>query len=203
MNNKGMENSIRSLANLYTVVIGAALSVAVVSAIDINKGLSSITGITMLLFVAFLATLFPFFHGALRHLDDVYIENENHHVSRSALVIDFSLLFMHALVFLALSQLLKKPADFAWLLIAVLAIDVVWGIFTSFGASSAKKNAAESRWAGINALFIAVVAVYLISNKIYLSSAPDSLELSGLLAIACVARSVIDYWWCSDFYFPE
>ena len=203
MNNKRMENSIRSLANLYTVVIGAALSVAVVSAIDVNKGLESINGVTVLLFVAFLATLLPFFHGALRHLDDVYIENKNEHVSRSAVIFDFALLFMHALVFLVLSQLLKKPADFAWLLIVVLAIDVAWGLFTSFGASSVGRNSVESRWAIINALFVLCVAGYLVSNKIYLKSENDPMALAPLLAIACVVRSIVDYAWCRDAYFPE
>lgn len=203
MNNKRMENSIRSLANLYTVVIGAALSVAVVSAIDINKGLESISGVSILLFVAFLATLFPFFHGALRHLDDVYIENENKHVSRSALIFDFLLLFMHALVFLVLSQLLKQPIDFAWLLIVVLTIDVAWGLFTSFGASSVTSNSAESRWTIINFVFVSCVAGYLVNNNIYLKSANDPMALAALLAIACVVRSMVDYVWCRDFYFPE
>ncbi|OSZ74615.1 hypothetical protein [Hydrogenophaga sp. IBVHS1] len=203
MNKKGMENSIRSLANLYTVVIAAALSVAVISTIDINAGLTSISGVSMLLFVAFLATLFPFFHGALRHLDDVYIENENAHVSRSALIIDFALLFMHALVFLALSQLLKKPSDFAWLLIGVLTVDVVWGLFTSFGASSGSKLSAEAKWTIINFVFIVVVLAYLVANDIYVGSMESPIRLAGLLAIAALARSVIDYLWCRDFYFPK
>lgn len=202
MNNKRMENSIRSLANLYTVVIGAALSVAVVGTIDVDKGLHSISAVSILLFLAFLATLLPFFHGALRHLDDVYIENENQHVSRSALIIDFALLFLHALVFLILSQLLKKPADFAWVLISILLIDVVWGLFTTFGASTTA-DSAESRWTLINVIFIACVAGYLIGNGIDLKSENDPTRLASLLALACVVRSIVDYVWCRNFYFPR
>jgi hypothetical protein len=202
MNNKRMENSIRSLANLYTVVIGAALSVAVVGTIDVDKGLRSISVVSVLLFTAFLATLLPFFHGALRHLDDVYIENENHHVSRSALIIDFALLFLHALVFLLLSQLLKKPVDFAFVLISILLIDVVWGLFTTFGASTAA-GSAESRWTLINVIFIACVVAYLISNGIDLKSENDPTRLASLLALACVVRSIVDYFWCRNFYFPK
>ena len=37
MQNKRKENSVRSLVNLYTVVIGVALSLSVVSLIDVNK----------------------------------------------------------------------------------------------------------------------------------------------------------------------
>ena len=203
MNNKRMENSIRSLTNLYTVVVGAALSVAVVGAIDVNKGLNSVSAVSMLLFIAFFATLLPFFHGAMRHLDDVYIENKNPHVSRSALILDFSLLFLHALVFLILSQLLKNPADFAWILISILLIDVVWGLFTTFGASSSGDFSAESRWTVINFIFVACVASYLIHNGIYLKFEKDPIPVAILLAIACVVRSTVDYVWCKDFYFPK
>jgi hypothetical protein len=203
MNDKRMENSIRSLVNLYTVVIGAALTVGVAGTIDVNKGLESISRVAILLFVAFVATLLPFFHGALRHLDDAYIENESHHIKAGALIIDFALLFMHALAFVILSQLLKKPADFAWLLIVVLSIDVVWGLFAYFAASSTTKLSAESRWAIINFFFIVFVLLYLLNQKIYVGWGGDSTTLAALIAIACAARSVFDYLWCRDFYFPK
>lgn len=203
MQNKRMENSIRSLVNLYTVVIGAALSLAVAGAIDINKGLASLSAVSILLFIAFLATLFPFFHGALRHLDDTFLENPNPNLKTGALVIDFALLFLHALAFLVLSQLLKKPADFAWFLIAVLTIDVVWGVFTLFGSTATGKFSPESRWTIINFLFIAATSFYLIDQEIYLGApaAPD--KLAWLVAIGCVVRSTLDYLWCRDLYFPN
>lgn len=204
MQNKRLENSVRSLTNLYTVVIGAALSLAVASAINVNTGLQSLTASSMFLFVAFIATLFPFFHGALRHLDDAYIENNNQNIKAGALIVDFLLLFLHALTFLVLSQLLKKPTHFAWFLIGVLAIDVVWGVFSYFGSSSnTQALSAESKWTVINIVFIAVVASYLVSQDAYLNSSFDPFKLSVLLAIACVFRSVVDYIWCWRLYFPE
>ena len=203
MQNKRMENSIRSLVNLYTVVIGAALSLAVAGAIDINKGLSSLSAVSILLFIAFLATLFPFFHGALRHLDDTFLENPNPNLKTGALMIDFALLFLHALAFLVLSQLLKKPADFAWFLIAVLTIDVVWGLFTLFGSTVAGKFSPESRWTIINFLFIAATSFYLIDQEIYLGAPAVPDKLAWLVAIGCVVRSTLDYLWCRDLYFPN
>ena len=203
MKNKKLENSVKSLVNLYTVVIGASLSIAVAGAIDINKGLLSLTTSTMFLFIAFVATMFPFFHGALRHLDDAYIENENDHIKPGAWIIDFSLLFLHALAFLVLSQLLNKPVDFAWFLISLLAIDVVWGVFTFFGSSSPAKLSPEIRWAIINLFFIGLVAIYLVSDDIYLGWQGDSGKLAVLICIACVLRSVGDYLWCHDVYFPN
>jgi|GEM_PF-5203978 len=204
MQNKRFENSIRSLTNLYTVVIGAALSLSVAGAIDMNKGLESLTAVSVLLFFAFVATLFPFFHGALRHLDDVYIENDNAHIKVGAFLIDYGLLFLHALAFLVLSQLLKKPVHFAWFLIAVLFIDVVWGTFSYFASSRNQDGpSAESRWTLINIVFIAFVALYLVSQDAYLSSTFDPFKLSLLLAIACTLRSIVDYVWCRHLYFPS
>jgi len=203
MKNKKLENSVRGLVNLYTVVIGAALSLAVARAIDVNAGLTSIGIVPVLLFVCFVVTLFPFFHGALRHLDDAFIENDSPNIKTGALIIDFALLFLHALAFVVLSQLLQQPSHFAWLLIIVLLIDVIWGIFAHFGSSSSSELSAESKWTTINFIFVAVVATYLIGNDIYLDHNGDTLKLPMLLAIACVLRSTIDYVWCKDLYFPK
>jgi hypothetical protein len=203
MKNKKLENSVKSLINLYTVVIGAALSLAVARAIDVRAGLVSVSGVSMLLFVCFVVTLFPFFHGALRHLDDAFVENESPSIKTGALIIDFALLFLHALAFVVLSQLLQRPSHFGWILIGVLGIDVVWGIFAHFGSSSGSKLSAESKWTIINFFFIGIVASYLIVTDTYLDYSGDALKLSLLLTIACVLRSTVDYLWCKDLYFPK
>jgi len=203
MTNKKLENSIKSLIALYTVVIGAALSLAVARTIDVGSGLTSISGVSMLLFVCFVITLFPFFHGALRHLDDAYVENASANIKTGALIIDFALLFLHALAFVVLSQLLQNPSHFAWFLIAVLAIDVVWGVFAHFGSSSGSSLSAEWKWTIINFFFIGFIAAYLVSNDISLDYTPNEIKLSVLLAIACVLRTTIDYVWCRDLYFPK
>ena len=203
MKNKKLENSVKSLITLYTVVIGAALSLAVARAIDAKDGLTSISGVSIFLFVCFVVTLFPFFHGALRHLDDTFVEDLSPNIKTGALIIDFALLFLHALAFVVLSQLLQRPSHFAWVLLAVLAIDVVWGTFTHFAASSGNKLSAESKWTIVNFFFIAIVAFHLVYNDIFLTHSRDALKLSILLSIACVLRSTVDYVWCRDLYFPK
>lgn len=203
MPSKPRENSIRSLVSLYTVVIGVALSLAVVGLIDVHTGLESITGSSVLLFVAFIATLFPFYHGALRHLDDAYLENDNAHIKDGALVIDFILLFLHALAFVVLSLLLNRPTHFAWVLVALLAVDVVWAVFTHFGSSSLSTLTAESKWAIINIVFVGAGAWYLIAHDIYLHELSEPIKLAIPIAFACVIRSLADYSWCRKLYFPK
>lgn len=197
------ERSVKSLTSLYTVVIGVALSRAVLEVVDAERGLNSVTLSTSLLFLAFAATLFPFFHGALRHLDDVYVENDNSYVRDGALIVDFALLFVHALAFVVLSLLLKKPSHFAWVLIALLSIDVVWGVFAFFGSSSKKGLNAEAKWTLINFVFIGVGSIFLYLNNINLVDVQDPMKLALPIAFACCLRSIIDYAWCKDFYFPR
>ena len=203
MQNKRRENSVRSLVNLYTVVIGVALSNAVVSLIDVTKGLESVTLASASLFIAFVATLFPFFHGALRHLDDAYIENDNQHIKDGALVVDFVLLFLHALAFVVLSLLLKKPGHFAWVLVVLLSIDVIWGVFAHFASSSKEAITAESKWTIINFVFVSLAISYLVIHDTYLNEFPDPVKLSIPIAFACIVRSLVDYTWCRAFYFPK
>jgi hypothetical protein len=203
MKNKKRENSVKSLVNLYTVVIGVALTYSVTGLFDVNTGLGSISATSILLFISFIATLFPFFHGALRHLDDAYIENNNTHIKDGALIIDFVLLFIHALSFVILSLLIKLPGHFAWVLVLTLTIDVLWGIFATFGSSSKGVLTAETKWTIINFVFVGVSIWYLIYNKIFLAELASPINLAIPIAFFCVLRSLVDYIWCKDFYFPN
>lgn len=202
MRNKRKENSVRSLVSLYTVVIGVALSLAVVSLVG-KDGLKSTSLYSFLLFVAFIATLFPFYHGALRHLDDAYIENDNAHIKSGALVFDFILLFVHALAFVVLSLLLSQPSHFGWVLVILLGIDVAWGIFAYFAASSPHHMAAETKWAIINFVAVSILVVYLVTNSVRFQQVADPLKLTVILVVVALLRTLADYVWCSKFYFPE
>jgi hypothetical protein len=78
----------------------------------------------------------------------------------------------------------------------------LWGVFTHF-SSGRKKLSAEATWAILNFLFVAVVLLYLVNNSIYIGGMPEQERLPRLLVIACVARSVLDYFFCREFYFPK
>ena len=203
MKSKGLENSVKNLTNLYTVVIGVALSLAIVALVDKDEGLKSVTLASIMLFVSFVSTLLPFYHGALRHLDDAYIENDNEHIKSSALIIDFILLFLHGIGFVILSLLLSIPSQFIWVLIMLLSVDVFWGLFVHFGASSLSSNTAEWKWTFINLVFVAITILYLVCSDIYLKYNENHLKLSTLIMTVCMLRSIVDYVWCRSFYFPK
>ncbi|MEE9424122.1 MAG: hypothetical protein V3V18_03995 [Methylococcales bacterium] len=203
MHNKKKENSIKSLINLYTVVMGVALSMSITTLIDPQVGLTSVRMSALLLFTSFILTLLPFYHGALRHLDDAYIENASQQVKDGVLVFDFLLLLLHAMAFVVLSLLIQVPNHFAWLLCAVFLIDVIWAVFAHFGTTSDGENVAEWKWAVINFIFILVVVSYLVYNEIYFDPVTNPIGLAMLIMAASLIRTLVDYIWGKDFYFPK
>lgn len=199
---KRRHNSVQSLIDLYTVVMGVALTYSVSSLIDQKAGLASVKLGPSMLFIAFSATLFPFFHGAIRHLHDQYsIGSQN--TKAGALIVDFVLLFFHALAFVVLSLLLTNAAQFAWVLLAVLFIDVVWGAFVYFSTPKSSSLAPQTKWLLLNLLSVAVLLLYMVNRSKGLSDSDFALQLSVSLAIGCTVRTVIDYAWCRQLYFPE
>lgn len=198
------QNAVRNLVNLYTVVIGVALSNAVVRLLDPSKGLDAILPDRIALFVAFVVTLLPFFHGALRHLDDAFVENKTEHLRRGVLIFDFALLFLHAMAFVVLSLLLHKPGQFAWVLAAVIAVDVIWAAFAHFASSSRGGSlSAEGKWGIINLVFfIAVSSILVMTDTGFGQEVVTPMKVALPLAGACIVRTLVDYVWCGDFYFP-
>jgi hypothetical protein len=145
----------------------------------------------------------PFFHGALRHLDDAYLENDSDHVKPGALIVDFALLFLHAMAFVVLALLLENPNHFGLLLLALILVDVFWGAFVYFAASSRTDHAAEGRWTLINLCFILLGVGYFLKCRIWLGPVEDKIFLSFVIFAGCFLRSLIDYVWCWRFYFPN
>jgi len=196
------KRSVTNLMNLYTVVIGLALSMSIVKLFGDNASLSAANVPSILLFVAFLATIFPFYHGALQHLDEAYIENDCAD-GHGALMLDFILLFVHALAFVVLSLLLPNPTDFAWVFAGLLCIDVMWGFFAHFTYAPKSRTKAELKWAIINFVTVLVIVCFIVLGDMS-EDAPDAnLKISVVLVSVCLLRTMIDYLWCRDFYFSE
>jgi len=196
-------NAVRNLVSLYTVVIGAALSLAVVSLIDPKQGLDSVQSSAVYLFLAFVLTLIPFYHGALRHLDDTYLESPRHNIRDHVLIFDFLLLVGHAMAFVCLSLLLRKPTQFAFVFLSVLSVDIVWGGMTHLFANPAEKSGAEGKWTVINLVFAGALFAVLNYLDISWSSTAFEEKLAFPLLFVCALRTIVDYAFCYDFYFPQ
>lgn len=199
--NKAQENSVRHLENLYTVVVGLGLSISIINLIDATKSPFPVKLKLIPFFLAYIVTLIPFYHGALRHLDFTYVEQDGRHIRSGALIADFGLLFIESCLILALAVLLPMPTYFTWGLIALLSFDAIWGFFAHVGFSPDVKPKAESRWALINIITAVALVLYIIVLE-KMSSSGRMLPWEGILAISIV-RTIIDYYACWETYFPS
>src|SRR5215208_6828429 len=67
------ESTVRYLQELYTIMVAVALPVAITRMFDERQESAPFRLEVLPLLVTFVATLIPFFHGTLRHLDDTYV----------------------------------------------------------------------------------------------------------------------------------
>jgi hypothetical protein len=212
---RSQESSVRHLQQLYTIVSGLALSDAIST---IFRG--DIKGDdwypVLALLAAFVATLIPFFHGAMRHLDDAYLIDEAAPQAKPvSLAVDFFFLFIEGLILFLLAHWLLSPDRFVGFVIALLVVDIVWAVTFHFLSpetrrvsvelqllfhSPASSDIAQMQWVINNLLFIPVIAVTWWISSSVLDIRSDALAL--VLAPVIIARTVFDYRKSWAFYFP-
>ena len=198
------QRTVGHLQGLYTVVVGVALAAALTNLIDQDSGVP-IRWEALPYFVAYLFTLVPFYHGALRHSDIAYFENPSSHTKPGALMADWSLLFVEGCVLLALALLIDRPVPFMYSLIALLGFDAIWAFLAHLAFSPGlSEHQAEAQWARINivAVLLLVVAAVFLDSIDAASKPVDTYRWILVLSIA-VGRTVWDYVSGWSFYYPD
>jgi hypothetical protein len=192
--------SVEHLQGLYTVVAGVALTLAITKLFDENAPMA-LRADVLPYFAAYLFTLVPMYHGALRHLDITYFGDEKARARAGALMFDWALLFIESCFLLWLAQVLRKPAAFGWGLCIFLGFDCIWALVANPGFSpEAKEHRTEWKWASINFVAVCFLALsFVIAAKLGLLT---SFRWVFILVVA-VARTVWDYAWCWSYYYPS
>jgi hypothetical protein len=190
--------TVDSLANIYAVVIGLALTQAVVTLMggvggtepDFNRA-RMMQGLPA--FVALLFTLVPFWHGMNRHLDRCYISKTSP-VIHWPVLLDFGAFFVEAILLFAAAWSLRKGLVTYYCLGLLLAVDMIWGIISHrIHFRGGKSHVLD--WSKINVV-AAVVAIPMI---IWF---PSASKAWGLMIVA-VGRTIVDYVRGKEFYFPR
>jgi hypothetical protein len=190
------ERSVDSLQQIYAVVIALAIAQAVQSLLK-NPVAGTLLELSQILvglpaFVAFLFTLVPFWHGMNRHLDRCYLEKKSAAV-HGALLLDFASFFLEASLLFAAGWSLRSGIYSFIFLGGLLLVDMLWGgISHQIHFPGHKSHVIK--WAKINlaAMLLAILIVeYPFQHK------------PILLMVVAIVRSVIDYGFCWDFYFPR
>jgi len=197
--------SVEHLQELYTVSIGLALTVAVERLFpgELHGGLHNVAVVG---FVAFLATVLPFYHGALRHLDNMYRVGQNQRSGGGLLFADFLALFTEACLLIAMAASLDRPRRVLILLLLLLLLDIVWlEFFVRVAAPRIRPDAVAKTWG--HRAWVLVNTPFLILGVLLLllhggGAEEGALGLASLVGGLALARTVVDYAWSWRFYFP-
>jgi hypothetical protein len=196
------ENSVKQLSELYNVVAGAALALAITKIIDLNAPVLPIKSEPVLCFLSFLIIIIPFHQGAVRHLFATYVEGgASTRIQRGALAFDFLILFVEGCLFVALALLIEKPNLFTIVIIALLALDCVWGFLATIAFVGAQAQTAEKKWSIINLAAAAILVLAYIFGPPLLQG--WNIEMKIVVLLICLLRTITDYYWSWDFYYPN
>ncbi|MCU1329940.1 MAG: hypothetical protein JWN34_5310 [Bryobacterales bacterium] len=194
---KAIERSVDSVAKIYAIIIGLALTESVKTLIvkdthgNISLDLPTLWAGSPA-FLAFVFTLVPFWHGMNRHLDRCYLEKA-HAVVHGALLLDLSVFFIEASIFLIGGWSLRSGLSTFYCLGVVLLIDVVWAAISHQIHFPGERSHSLS-WSTIN-----IGAILAMLGVLTFSFDPKP---PLLMAIAMV-RTIVDYRNGRAFYFPD
>jgi len=194
------DSSLEHLQDLYTVTVGLSLTIGVERLFP-GELHGTLEAGAVATFIAFLATLLPFYHGALRHLDQkyIYLVNGRKPPPRWLLFVDFLTLFLEACLLISMGATVEQPRTFLVLLLLLLLLDIIWSQIPRFAGSAAGKL--EWGWAVVNVPALAAgVLLFFVAERSRLVSSDVLPFLVGLFAMM---RTLFDYFWNWKAYFPE
>lgn len=192
--NSSVRRSVNSLQQLYGFVVALAVAQAVrMTFVQQNQLVLTVQWLPV--FVAVIFTIVPFFHGMNRHLDRCYISRGSSHI-QGMLLGDFLVFFVEAALLFAFASSVRSGLQGFVILAAVLLIDTVWAMISHW-IHYRDIEPSTKRWAVINTSTIIVIA-FLYPADVY----SDSVKL-WLLMVVAISRTISDYAWSWEFYFPQ
>ncbi len=188
-------------------MVGVALTIGVYNAFAPNEnGAAANTGVLispihLANFLAFIALIIPFYHGAVRHLYATYVEQSaSTRVKSWAVFFDFLVLFGEGCAFVFLAAHADDARTFLFGVVTLLGIDCVWGVFATAGIAGSNAQKAEMKWAAINVITIILIIVI----DVIIVKGIHGWSFWTALCLLCIIllRTIIDYGLSWAFYFP-
>lgn len=201
MNIKKSGNIIRSVDNLqalYTVVIALALVKAIETLFSINNSNNLIFHYEYLLTtISLIITIIPIHHGASRYLDITYTVRRDVR-SKYAGMLDFLFFFLEAILFFVLALVLTNNITFYIFIIGLLLLDVIW--LSTVRLTNPDNFPKVIKWLKINLITILMLGIGIII--VHLKIFNDNIFVWIILSITIILRTVVDYAWNWEFYWP-
>lgn len=219
------KDSVRHLLFLYSVVGALSLETAISNLIDVNRSGIPVNWTVAPMTVAFMVTLVPFFHGALRHLDDYHVFVTGPSLKRGALLADFVFLFLQASLLFALASFTPSYRNFLGTLMLLLLLDIVWGTVSQtllpveglkarglwlqlkhfHGLRTTYRERGtypQLAWVFNNVYWFIALAVVMALSLSGVLPGTDNLVLGLLIVALAIGRTILDYRFAWTFYFP-
>jgi hypothetical protein len=144
--------------------------------------------------ITFVVLVVPFFHGMVRYFFETYQEAARPKPYTRHLFIDSIVFTFESFLFFVLSRSLPSVQwrRFYWTVFLLLVVDIVWG---SFGAYTHEKIL----WSWV---YVNIGAALLVGFALWFWRDPKSLTSVIVCMLILIARTVLDYSLCWNYYFP-
>jgi len=139
-----IERSVQSLQRIYAFVVALAVARAIEATFVSPGNTLAFFPERLPVFVAFVVTVVPFFHGMNRHLDRCYIEHEDEHV-QGALLFDFFVFFLEAGLLFAFAASVQSGAFGFLIMAAMLTLDTLWALISTWIHYRDRKTSCRER----------------------------------------------------------
>lgn len=205
--NNDLKSTISSLKEIVTIVAALAITNTLLrtmpSTMD-DLAFSDFDGLTVAIGAVLLLNVVRFHHGNMRHLDSVYMGGQSKlpardasTVARRRTAIDFTVVFMQAIILAILSFLVIDAAAFITTFTTLLIIDVFWYLGSEKASSDDTEIRHQRRWTLNNvSAVIALLITIAFRDQMHVS-------LFGVLGTVIIAvNAIVDFIVSSDFYFP-
>lgn len=206
---RSIASALDSLKELITIISGLAATNAVLQLMVTTArggiyGVDRLRPTSVLLFLVTVVSLFRFYHGNVRHLDEEYsgrIGKAHVYLPKTQgskrVAADFSVIFTEAMILTSLSFLLRNPRQYVLVFTALLFLDAVW-FFLVYNSDEPRSK----WWARNNLIFSAIFAVMAIVSfavpEVVLREA--FVVLFASLALINAGFDVLNQF---KFYFPD
>ena len=203
-------STIISLKEIVTIVFGVTITHAIVMLVtgghyQALRALEEYPLISVLCFSLLIANIIRFYHGNIRHIDDLYLREPavaspadtglSHYKSLS---LDFFIVFLESLIFAAMSFYINTPSVFFFLFTITLGIDVIWYYVTSQFFPQKELFAHQKKWTLNNwGAILFIVGGYAIFKASF--SQVNHFVFAGIVGLNTFFDFVISW----HFYFPK
>jgi len=209
-NSEQLPSMINSLKEVVTIIMGLALTNAIVQFVLLNNKVVEIADLnldSMLAFFLLVINGVRFYHGNMRYLDVTYMLEsvqpstsapKQHHKGEKV-SIDFFSVLAESLIFCVMTFYQRKLPYLFSLFIILLIVDVSW-FFVMYQFVPDKATFKYQKfWIENNVGAIFLMFIFTICS---VSNAVDSEVVNKILFAILFINTALDYIICRKFYFP-